>query len=66
MAQWAIKANGNFVLRHTMRPLSVAYIHSPVDINKSDILDAPIDRIWGTAINTPKKNETELKEELEE
>ena len=65
MAQWVLKANGKVVSRRSCRPLSVAEIHSPVEIKKREVFDALIERRWGNSI-TPPKTDTGTTEKPEE
>ena len=53
MAQWVLKANGRVVPRRSLRPLTIAELHSPVEHKKRDVFDALIERRMGTSINPP-------------
>ena len=66
MDQLFLKTNGNFIPRCNLRPINIACIHNPVDINKMDTFYALIDKIWDTAVTPPKTNEPEAKEECDE
>jgi len=54
MAQWVLKANGNVVPRRSSRPLSVAELHSPTEIEKRKVFDKLIQGRWGTAMSPPQ------------
>ena len=66
MSQWVIKYNGSILPSLTLRPISVAEIHIPVDINRIDTFRALIEKRWGTAMTPPNTNEPEVKEEWKE
>ena len=53
MAQWILKANGRVVPRRSLRPLTIAELHSLVEHKKRDVFDALIERRMGTSINPP-------------
>ena len=53
MAQWILKANGRVVPCRSLRPLTIAGLHSPVEHKKRDVFDALIERRMGTSINPP-------------
>ena len=53
MAQWALKANEKVVPRRSLRLLTIAEQHSPVEHKKRDVFDALIERRMGTSINQP-------------
>jgi hypothetical protein len=48
-----LKANGNVVPRRTCRPLNVAELHSPTEIEKRKIFDTVIRGRWGTSMSPP-------------
>ena len=54
MCQWVLKANGEVVPRRSLRPLTTAEIHSPVEVKKRKVFDELIERRWGTSISPPK------------
>ena len=54
MCQWVLKANGRVVPRRSVRPLQVAELHSPVEVEKRRVFDELIARRWGKAM-TPSK-----------
>ena len=47
MAQWVLKANGRVVPCRSLRPLTIAELHSPVEHKKCDVFDALIGGEWG-------------------
>ena len=53
MAQWVLKANRKVVPRQSLRPLTIAELHSPLEHKKCDVFDALIERRMGTSINPP-------------
>ena len=53
MAQWIMKANGNVVPRHQLRPLQIAEIHSDTEKAKRQVYDDLIKKRWGTSVNLP-------------
>ena len=53
MAQWVLKANGKVMPQRSLRPLTIAEHHSPVEHKKRDVFDALIERRMGTSINPP-------------
>jgi hypothetical protein len=56
MCQWVPKANGRVVSRRTLRPLTVAELHSLAEIKRREIFDDLIGRTHGTSINPPTDN----------
>ncbi len=48
MSQWILKSNGHVVPRRTSRPLTVAELHSVMEVKKRKIFDGLIERRWGT------------------
>ena len=69
MAQWILKANGRVVPRRSLRPLKVDQLHSPVEIEKREVLDELIKRRWVspmTPSNTQQQNVFEKYEEHEQ
>ena len=48
-----LKANGNVIPRHTLRPLHVDELHSPQEVKKRETFDALIERRWGTSMTPP-------------
>jgi hypothetical protein len=59
IAQWTLKANGNVVLRRTVRPLNMAGLHSDTEIKKRAIFDALIEGRWGTSMSAPPEETSE-------
>ena len=53
VAQWILKANGRVVPRRSLRPLTIAELHSPVEHKKHDVFNTLIERRMGTSINPP-------------
>ena len=53
MAQWVLKANGGVVPHRSLRPLTIAELHSPAEHKKCDVFDTLIERRMGTSINPP-------------
>ena len=72
MAQWVLKANGNFMSRHNCHPLSVKELHSPHNIKLRETFDAIIQSKQGTSMTPPKvqtkksTNDTESWEEYQD
>lgn len=54
-----MKANGKVIPNRSMRPLTVAEIHGPIEIKKREIFDELVERRRGTSINPPKPNANE-------
>ena len=65
MYQRILKANGRVVPRRSLRPLTTAEIHSPIEIKKRQVFDKLIERRWGTSINPPTKPEREIDKEFD-
>ena len=65
MSQWILKANGQVVPSSSHRPLTVAELHSDVDVKKREFFDKLIEERWGTSIN-PAKNSIENDKKFEE
>ena len=51
MAQWILKANGQVVPHHSIRPLHLGELTSPSEQSKHQSFDALIERRFGTSIN---------------
>ena len=59
MCQWILKANGRVVPRRSLRPLTIAKLHSPSEQKKRKVFDELIERRWGSSITPPKTVDTE-------
>ncbi len=69
MAQWVLKASGRVVPRQSLRPLTVAELHSPVEVQERQGFDELIERRWGSATHpstTEQDNEFEKYEDEDE
>ena len=55
MAQWILKANGQVVPHHSVRPLHLGELTSPSEQSKRQSFDALIERRFGTLINPPQQ-----------
>ena len=53
MAQNVLNHHGNIVPRRTLRHLTTAELHNPVEIKKRDAFDARIKSILGDSISLP-------------
>jgi hypothetical protein len=65
MCQWILKANGKVVPRRSMRPLTIAEIHSPTELKRQQVFNKLIERRWGTSINPPKPQAEDDEHEFE-
>jgi Reverse transcriptase (RNA-dependent DNA polymerase) len=65
MCQWILKANGKVVPRRSMRPLTIAEIHSPIELKRQQVFNELIERRWGTSINPPKPQAEDDEHEFE-
>ena len=65
MAQWILKANGQVVPRRSLRPLTTAKIHSPVEEKKRNVFNALIERRMGTSINPPPTTDETTENDLD-
>ena len=54
MCQWVLKPNGSVVPRRTVRALTTAEMHSPVEAKKREVFDQLIERRYGTSTSSPK------------
>ena len=61
MAEWILKVNGSVVPRQSPQPLTVAELHSPMELKKHEVFDKLIERRCGNAI-IPSKSKSDDKE----
>ena len=62
MCQWILKSNGKVVPRRSLRPLTTAELHSPIEIQCRKVFDRLIQSHLGDSIN-PSKEEPEINDD---
>ena len=62
MAQWVLMANGRVVPHRSLRPLTIAELHSLVEHKKRDVFDGLIERRMGTSISPLQHPRTKIQQ----
>ena len=62
MCQWILKSNGKVVPRRSLRPLTTAELHSPIEIQRRKVFERLIQSHLGDSINLSKE-ETEINDD---
>ena len=66
LSQWVLKSNGNVVPCQTVRVLQLAELHSDTEKRKRDIIDALIERRWGSPMSTSNKDGVDMTTDTED
>ena len=63
MCQWVLKSNGRIVPRRSLRPLTVAELHSSTEIQRRQTFNELIKKKLGDSINPPKEEVMEVNDD---